>query len=178
MKCEGAGARPPQIDTIPENAGVPGLEAYGWDDSWQALFEPYRDEKRVPGRVAIQHRGAYDVVTNEGEQRSRIASRLRRESARTELPVVGDWVAIDPSGAIAAVLPRRTRISRTAAHEPASGVSREQVIAANVDVVLVVAALGQELDVRMVERYLALALEGGTRPVVVLTKADLEPESD
>ena len=63
-----------------------------------------------------------------------------------QLPVVGDWVALDSAGAIVDVLPRRTTISRRAAHEPASGVSREQVIAANVDVVLVVHALGQELD--------------------------------
>ena len=74
------------------------------------------------------------------------------------------------------MLPRRTTISRRAAHEPASGVSREQVIAANVDVVFVVHALGQELDRRLLERYLALAVESGARPVVVLTKADLEPD--
>jgi ribosome biogenesis GTPase len=57
-------------------------------------------------------------------------------------------------------------------------VSREQVIAANVDVVLVVAALGQALDTRLLERYLALALESGARPVVVLTKSDLEPDPE
>ena len=90
--------------------------------------------------------------------------------------MVGDWVALDDTGSIAAVVPRRTTISCRAAHEPASGVSREQVIAANVDIVLVVQALGQELDRRLLERYLALALESGARPVVVLTKADLEAD--
>ena len=90
------------------------------------------------------------------------------------MPVVGDWVALDVAGSIVDVMPRRTTISRRAAHEPASGVSREQVIAANVDLVLVVQALGQELDRRLLERYLALALESGARPAVVLTKADLE----
>ena len=138
--------------------------------------EPYAEQGLVPGRVAVQHRGEYDVVTATGEQRSRITSRLRRESDRTALPVVGDWVALDPSGAIVDVVPRRTTISRRAAHEPASGVSREQVIAANVDVVFVVQALGQELDRRLLERYLALAVESGARPVVLLTKADLEDD--
>ncbi len=90
--------------------------------------------------------------------------------------MVGDWVALDAAGSIVDVVPRRTTISRRAAHEPASGVSREQVIAANVDVVLVVQALGQELDRRLLERYLALALESGARPAVVLTKADLEDD--
>jgi ribosome biogenesis GTPase len=48
------------------------------------------------------------------------------------------------------------------------------VIAANVDVAFVVHALGQELDRRLLERYLALAVESGARPVILLTKADLE----
>jgi ribosome biogenesis GTPase len=89
---------------------------------------------------------------------------------------VGDWVALDSAGSITAVVPRRATISRRAAHEPASGISREQVIAANVDVALIVHALGQELDRRLLERYVALALESGARPVLALTKADLEPD--
>ena len=154
------------------------LATLGWDDGWNAAFEPYRADGLVPGRVAVQHRGAYDVLTREGERRAKITSRLRRESDRTAMPVVGDWVALDAAGSIVDVVPRRTTISRRAAHEPASGVSREQVIAANVDVVLVVQALGQELDRRLLERYLALALESGARPAVVLTKADLERDPD
>jgi ribosome biogenesis GTPase len=155
---------------------VSELQTLGWDDDWEAAFEPHAREGLVPGRVAVQHRGEYDVLTAEGERRSRITSRLRRKSRREELPIVGDWVALDSAGAIAAVLPRRTTISRRAAHEPASGVSREQVIAANVDVAFVVHALGQELDPRLIERYVALSLESGARPVVLLTKTDLEPD--
>jgi ribosome biogenesis GTPase len=161
-----------------DNAGVPDLQTLGWDDSWRATFEPYRSENLEPARVSVQHRGEYDVLTEDGERRSRITSRLRRESDRTEFPVVGDWVALDAAGAITAVLPRRTTISRRAAHEPTSGVSREQIVAANVDVALVVQSLGQDLDRRLLERYLALAVDSGARPVVVLTKSDLEPEPD
>ncbi len=155
---------------------MPYLATLGWDSAWSTSFEPHAREGLVPGRVAVQHRGEYDVLTADGERRSRITSRLRRESRREELPIVGDWVALDPAGVITAVLPRRTTISRRAAHEPASGVSREQVIAANVDVAFVVHALGQEVDPRLIERYLALAVESGARPVVLLTKIDLEPD--
>jgi ribosome biogenesis GTPase len=154
------------------------LASLGWDDSWSAAFEPHRAEGHVPGRVAVQHRGEYDVLTEEGEQRSRITSRLRRNADRADLPVVGDWVALDRARSIAAVLPRRTVISRRAAHEPASGVSRVQVIAANIDVAFVVQALGHDLDPRLLERYLALVVESGARPVVLLTKADLEPDPE
>jgi ribosome biogenesis GTPase / thiamine phosphate phosphatase len=161
-----------------DNRRVLELATLGWDDAWSAAFQPYAEQELVPGRVAVQHRGEYDVLTAAGEQRSRITSRLRRESDRTALPVVGDWVALDSSGAIVDVVPRRTTISRRAAHQPASGVSQEQLIAANVDVVLVVQALGQELDRRLLERYLTLAVESGAHPVVVLTKADLEDDPD
>jgi ribosome biogenesis GTPase len=154
----------------------PTLAELGWDAAWSRAFEPYAGQELTPGRIAVQHRGQYDVLTAAGATRSRITSRLRRESDRAALPVVGDWVALDSSGSIVDVVTRRTTISRRAAHEPASGVSREQVIAANVDVVLVVHALGQELDRRLLERYLALAVESGAQPGLVLTKADLESD--
>ena len=54
------------------------------------------------------------------------------------------------------------------------------MVAANVDVVLVAAALGQDLDSLLLERYVTLALQSGAQPVLLLTKSDLEadPESD
>jgi ribosome biogenesis GTPase / thiamine phosphate phosphatase len=169
-------ARP--VPGIGDNEPVPDLATLGWDDAWSAAFEPYREEGLAPARVAVQHRGAYDVVAGDGELRAKIAPKLRRRSAVAELPVVGDWVALDTDGVIQAVLPRRTAFSRRAAHDPASGAAREQVIAANVDVVFVVVPLGQDLDRRLLERYVTLALESGAKPVIVLTKADLEPEAE
>ena len=150
------------------------LARLGWDAGWQAALD--KASSREPGRIAVQHRGEYDVLTRTGERRTRITSRLRRDSDRTELPVVGDWVALDDAGAIIGVLPRRTTVSRRAAHESASGASREQVIAANVDIIFIVAALGQAPDARLLERYLALALESGAHPILLLTKADLEED--
>ena len=161
-----------------DNARMGDLTTLGWDDAWSAAFEPYRANGLTPGRIAVQHRGAYDVATADGDVRAKIAPRLRRESSVARLPVVGDWIALDGDGVIQEVLPRRTVFSRRAAHDPASGAPREQVIAANVDVVFVAIPLDQELDRRLLERYVTLALESGARPVIVLTKADLEPEAD
>ncbi len=167
-----------RLSPVGDNEPVPDLETLGWDDRWNAAFEPYRAEGLTPGRIAVQHRGAYDVVTAEAELRAKIAPKLRRGSSVAELPVVGDWVALDTDNVIQAVLPRRTAFSRRAAHDPASGAAREQVIAANVDVVFIAVSLGQELDRRLLERYVTLALESGARPVIVLTKADLEPDAE
>jgi ribosome biogenesis GTPase / thiamine phosphate phosphatase len=161
---------------------VPDLATLGWDDGWSAAFEEHRVAGLVPGRVSVPHRGAYDVLTEEGETRARLPGRARRDAeSSAELPVVGDWVAIEPAGgsgapAIRAVLPRRTKFSRLAAHDPGSDVTREQVVAANVDVVFIVASLVDDLNARRFERYLTLAWESGARPVILLTKADLEPD--
>jgi ribosome biogenesis GTPase / thiamine phosphate phosphatase len=158
---------------------VPDLTTLGWDDGWSAAFEEHRAAGLVPGRVAVQHRGAWDVLSEEGETRARLPGRTRRDAeSLADLPVVGDWVALEPSSgsgapAIRAVLPRRTKFSRLAAHDPGSDVTREQVVAANVDVAFIVASLVDDLSPRRFERYLTLAWESGARPVILLTKADL-----
>ena len=91
----------------------------------------------------------------------------RRAVARRCDPAVGDWVAIE-GDFITEVLPRRSVFSRRAA-----GVkTREQVLAANVDVALVVAA-ATDINERRLERYLTMAWQSGATPVVVITKADL-----
>lgn len=147
----------------------------GWDDQLREEFEPHRAAGLVPGRVAVQHRGAWDVIAAEGELRTDVAGRLRHEAAENaELPVVGDWVAVaarpdETGGTIQAVLPRRTKFSRKSTLQAAE----EQVLVANVDVVFVVTSLNEDLNLRRLERYLTLAWESGASPVIVLTKADL-----
>lgn len=151
------------------------LRALGWTPALSDEFEPHRAAGLVPARVAVQHRGAWDVVTDDGELRVDVAGRLRHDAAATaELPVVGDWVAVsarpdESGGTIQAVLPRRTKFSRKTAWQAAE----EQVLVANVDVVFVVTSLNEDLNLRRLERYLTLAWESGATPVLVLTKADL-----
>ena len=151
------------------------LTALGWDETRAEQFEPHAAAGLTPGRVAVQHRGAYDVLTEHGELRCDVAGRLYDESASpADLPAVGDWVAVaarpgESSGTVQAVLPRRTKFSRKTAWQAAE----EQVLAANVDVVLIVTSLNEDLNLRRLERYLTLAWESGARPVFVLTKADL-----
>jgi len=164
-------------EAVDHNAGVPDLRTLGWDDAWDAAFEPFAARGLAPGRVAVRHRGAYDVLTRPGDVRAKIAGRLRRSARPRDLPTVGDWVALRDA-TIEAVLPRRTTFSRRAAQEHGSGSAREQVIAANVDVVFVTFPLGGGVDPLLLERYVTLALESGARPVLLLTKSDLEPDPE
>jgi ribosome biogenesis GTPase len=143
------------------------LHRLGWDDGWEAAFAEHRAAGLVPARVAIQHRGAYDLMHELGEQRASAANRLVREEG---LPGVGDWVGIDlVTNLIEALLPRRTSISRKETLQA----TREQILAANVDVSFLVQALPLDFNVRRLERYLAMAWESGAQPVVLLTKTDL-----
>ncbi len=158
---------------------MPELESLGWNDRLSTLYEPYAGNDVVPGRVSIQHRGAYDVLTELGELRCEVPRRLVHEAAtNADLPVVGDWVVVAPGadagsavGTITAVLPRFTKFSRKTAWQA----TEEQVLAANIDVAFLVASMNEDLSLRRLERYLILAWESGARPVIVLTKADLHP---
>ncbi|HVY46048.1 MAG TPA: GTPase RsgA, partial [Minicystis sp.] len=143
------------------------LHRLGWDDGWEAAFAEHRAAGLAPARVAIQHRGAYDLIAEGGELRASAATRLVKAD---ELPAVGDWVGLDPeTQLVEAVVERRTAISR----KEVMHAVREQVLAANVDVAFLVQALPLDFNPRRLERYLAMAWESGAQPVVLLTKIDL-----
>jgi ribosome biogenesis GTPase len=150
------------------------LESLGWDAGFAAAFRPFHERALVPARVALRHHGPCVLVTTGGALGGMPAGRLRED----ELPAVGDWVAARPlrgerRALIEAVLPRRTAFVRK---EPWKR-TREQVLAANVDVAFLVAGLGRDLNPRRLERYLMLAWESGAEPVVVLTKSDLSDDA-
>lgn len=152
------------------------LSRLGWESFFEQAFAPQRAAGFTPARVAEEHRDRYLVHSADAECTAEITGKLRYTAAsRADLPVVGDWVALQPSdhthGFIHAVLPRRSLLRRKAA-----GVLTEpQLLAANVDVLLLVTDADKDFNVRRLERYLTLAREGDARPVIVLNKADLNP---
>ncbi len=151
------------------------LEQYGWSPFFAAHFDVYASQGCIPGRVAIQRKTNYLLVTARGEVRAHITGKLRYTAATSaDLPAVGDWVAVrdtqkEESGAILGVLPRKSKFSRNAAGRN----TVEQIVASNVDIVFLVNALDDTLNLRRLERYLVVAAESGARPVVLLHKADL-----
>jgi ribosome biogenesis GTPase / thiamine phosphate phosphatase len=115
--------------------------------------------------VLAQHRGRWLVASDEDEEPRLLPA---RGSLRETPPVTGDWVEIDPAGAIAAVCERRGTLIRRAAGDATAS----QVLAANVDLALVVESLPDPGE-RRAERLAALALAGGVPAALVLTKSDL-----
>src|SRR3954452_20902567 len=152
--------RPDLRGTMP---AVTDLTALGWTPDRVAELP----DGTAAARVARVDRSLLTVLAADGERRVRPASALYDE-AGLDSPAVGDWVALRGELAVA-VLPRRSAFTRTVAGRT----SAAQVVATNLDTVLVVEALAGAARLRRVERYLAVAWGSGATPVVVLTKADL-----
>ncbi len=159
-------------------AGTADIAPLGWDGAWDAAFAAHAAAGLSPARVVAEHRGAYEVLAATGAAplTGRVTGRLRHDALGPgDFPVVGDWVATDlragdGTASIHAVVPRRTRIQRRA---PADHGAPMQILAANVDIVMIATSLNRDLNARRLERFLATAWESGGRPIVVLTKVDL-----
>lgn len=151
------------------------LSNYGWNQFFEAHFQPYSAVGFDAGRVVLEYNHLYRVYTEQGELLADVAGKLRHEAtSRASLPVVGDWVVVQPrpeegKATIQSVLPRRGKFVRKAAGSR----TEEQIVGANIDTVFLVTSLNQDFNLRRLERYLIVALKSGARPVIVLSKADL-----
>jgi ribosome biogenesis GTPase / thiamine phosphate phosphatase len=149
---------------------VSALAELGWDDAFEVAFAALAlNPEAKPGRVVSEHRGGYRVATGAGEVTAELSGRIRFNTARrSDLPAVGDWVALAGS-AVQAVVPRRTMFTR---RDPDPRIG-DQVLAANVDVAFLVTSVNRDFNLRRLERYLAMAWSSGAQPVVILSKTDL-----
>ena len=157
----------------------PFLVALGWDSVFAAAFRKFAAD-HVPARVSRVDRGGADLLAVDSVLRASFGREVLAALAvdRSTGPTVGDWVAVrhwpDDRTTIEAVLPRQTCVVR----DGADATSNAQVLAANVDLVVVVEHLDPEPEIRRIERLLLLAWGSGAQPLVVLTKADLVPDPD
>lgn len=146
----------------------------GWGDDFAAALAPHALKGLEPARVTLVYRKQLKVLSRRGEHWARTGGRiLHKAESAEDHPAVGDWVAArvpdEGEALVHALLPRRSSIVRKVAgqkHAP-------QVIAANIDFLLVVMGLDMDFNPRRLERYLTLCWESRARPVVVLNKADV-----
>lgn len=139
------------------------LENLGWTEGRAAAQAAADLQGAAPYRIASLHKSRAEAVGADGP-----ATLTFPPSLTSADVAVGDWV-LAAEGRIAHILPRQTLLQRRAA---GTGVGR-QLIAANVDVMLIVTACGAEFNAARLERYLVLAHASDIAPVVVLTKADV-----
>jgi len=150
------------------------LKALGWRAYFADQMTDNEIAQCLPVRVMTVHRGKISVAGANGQK---LISPYIVGAGPSDLhPTAGDWLLIDRNTHDSVrVLERLNLFKRRAPGDP----SREQMIAANVDTLFVVASCNQDFSVARLERYLVLAREVGVAPVVVLTKTDLadDPES-
>ncbi len=156
------------------------LKSLGWNEYFADHFAPYAEQGYSVGRISLEHKRIYRLMSEHGELLGEVTGKLRYEATgREDYPAVGDWVVINPrveekKASIHALLPRKSKFSRKAAGDTVE----EQIVAANVDIVFLVNALNNDFNIRRMERYLILAWESGASPVIVLSKADLCDDLD
>lgn len=155
------------------------LQEYGWNTfheaNWAELNNDLKTKQSVPGRVVLEHKRMYRIVTANGEWLAVCSGSMQYEAEeRRDFPAVGDWVAIEKMpgeerGIIHAILPRTSLFSR----KMAGYTIAEQIIAVNIDIVFLVMSMNKDFNARRLERYLVASYDSGATPIVVLTKKDL-----
>lgn len=143
------------------------LRHIGWRDA--AL----PDDPRRLARVVAQHRAGYEVHDGSTAFNAQPAGPFLKRGLDPSLrPAVGDFVFLDHAShpVIETVLPRRSVLTRAAAGER----YERQIIATNIDYVLVLTGLDGDFNPSRIERYLTLVEGSGARPVVLLGKADTD----
>ena len=155
----------PAIETLsPE----PSLAELGWKPFFASQVSADEASACSPVRVMAVHRGWLSIA-GDGPERM-IAAPLAAPGEDVWQPAAGDWLLLDrASGLPVRELARANLFKRRAP----GGTRKVQVIAANVDTLLIVASCNQDFSLARLERYLVLAREVGVHPVIVLTKADL-----
>ncbi len=144
------------------------LQAIGW-----------RGDKpgRPLARVVAQHRAGYEIHDGQSVRPAQPGMPFLRPGLEPDKrPAVGDFVYFRPGdlAEITDILPRRSLLRRAAAGER----YKRQIIASNIDTVMVLTGLDGDYNAKRIERYLTLITAAGIQPVVLLTKADLVADAE
>ncbi len=141
------------------------LSAIGWNSYFEDQLAKIDTPSVIVARVSAHHGSQVAVYGEAGEFRVPVQS---AEAAGRV--TVGDWLVLNGADHRAIqLLERQTLLSRKAAGEEA----KPQILVANVNAVFIVSSCNEDFNLSRIERYLAMTLQAGATPVVVLTKADL-----
>lgn len=152
-----------------------GLKSLGWNDAFSAQRALLHDTEGEPARVVAVDRDRLALTDGEQAFSGKLSGGyVFRHPNAAQWPCVGDWVLVvrggdDGAGLVQAVLPRQSGLRRRGV----GGAGAVQMIAANVDTVVIVQSCHFDFNVNRLERYLVMVRDGGARPWVLLTKTDL-----
>ena len=149
------------------------LNSWGWN-SW---FEEHCHCKpsETVARVAAVDRHQLLLIDQHRYFRAKLpGSFMYQHQQSHEYPCVGDWVCVEKQpegtfGVVSSVFPRKTSLRRKSAGDSAD----YQMIAANLDYVVIVQSCHFDFNLNRLQRYLVMVQDGGAEPCILLTKTDL-----
>jgi ribosome biogenesis GTPase len=163
------------VTDLNPNREAPNRESLGWNAWFAEQARLHCAPTNTAARVTSVDRGWLVLLNETGVFKAQLSGNLMHSArAAAARPCVGDWVCVAQSGSggfgsVQAVLERQTSLRRKAVGNAVV----EQMIAANVDCVIVVQSCLTDFNVKRLERYLAMVGEGGATPWVLLSKTDL-----
>ncbi|MDO8947258.1 MAG: ribosome small subunit-dependent GTPase A [Desulfocapsaceae bacterium] len=163
------------VDLNSPNSIMNNLEELGYSDWFKSRVDDEKIAAHGLARVISVHKDSYTVSKDKEEVFAELSGNLlySTESA-SDLPTTGDWVYADfydddTHAIIYGVLPRKTLLKRKAAGKAVDF----QLIAANIDVALIIQSLNDNFNLRRLERYLVMVNDSGIEPIILLSKCDL-----
>lgn len=151
------------------------LESIGYSDWFKNRVDDRKNAAHEVARVVSVHKDSYMVTKGEGGVFAELSGNLLYSSDdASDLPTTGDWVYVnfyddDTHAIIHGVFPRKTLLKR----KTAGKLVDFQLIAANIDVALIIQSLNDNFNLRRLERYLVMVNESGIEPIILLSKCDL-----
>lgn len=154
------------------------IEKFGWKFFKKTLPADYEYNPEEIARITIENRSNFVMQSNEGKLTGFLSGKVLYEGLSAETkPKVGDWVKIvkmpnEQRALIDKILPRKSTFFRKEKLES----FEKQVLVANIDKTFIIQGLDNDFNIKRLERYMTLTTEGGSKPVIVLNKIDLQED--
>jgi ribosome biogenesis GTPase / thiamine phosphate phosphatase len=149
------------------------IEDLGWDAFFESERKKLGSDDFQVARIIDEHKGAYKIKNENGEYLAKITGKQMFDAkSREDFPAVGDWVAITSADKDQATI-RKILSRKTVMKRKYSGKNETQIIAANIDVAFAIESVNRDYNLNRLERYFAIANDGGIKPAVILNKTDL-----
>ena len=155
------------------------LEDLGYNSKLEESRKMQNLESFSIGRVIQEHKDRYTVKTESDEFDCELIGNLRfTVTEKSELPSVGDWVAIseydEAKALIYGILPRSSVLERKLVGK----LSQTQIIAVNIDYGIIIQSVNRDFSINRLERYLTICHASKIDPIIVLSKIDLIEDSE
>ena len=151
------------------------IEKLGFNNWFKDKIEPTISENFKIARVIAVNKNSFVVSTGQKDIYAELTGKfLFNSDSSLDLPAVGDWVYTqlfddDSLAIINDIIPRKSLLRRKT---PGKKIEY-QLIAANIDMAVIMQSLDSNYNLRRLERYLVMINESNITPVIFLSKSDL-----